>query len=229
MTPSTSSSHSEKNRQDGKHQAAGRRDSILDAAEALFLQKGLENTSMVDIASRSSITKVTLYRYFPDRHPIAFEIAIRMLRRIYTAAPSDAQEPTLSNLKRYAMAMIENFDTLRDAYRYIGMFDHLYGDHYPSDALAAWYKDQMMRIGWGEPFFQGSDTDFPQRKAMVMLFNTIMSFLEKMAARGELMSAEQGIALEEELLLFKLMIGVYFDHLIESTNPPLSSLDNLIK
>lgn len=224
MAPSTSSSNSEKNRQDGKHQAAGRKDSILDAAEALFLQKGLENTSMVDIASRSGITKVTLYRYFPDRHPIAFEIAIRMLRRIYVTAPGESQEPTLLNLKRYAMAMIENFDSLRDAYRYIGMFDHLYGDRYPSDALAAWYKDQMIRMGLGEHFFQDTDANFSQRKTMIMLFNTIMSFLEKMAARGELMSAEQGIALEEELLLFKFMIGVYFDHLIESTNPSGTSI-----
>jgi len=210
-----SSSKLEKNRQDGKHQIASRKDSILNAAEALFLQKGLENTSMVNIASHAGITKVTLYRYYPDRHPIAFEIAVRMLRRIYVTAGGGQQEPTLENLKQYAAGMIENFHRLRDAYRYIGMFDHLYGDHYPSETLAGWYKDQMITIGWGEHFFRGTEENFPQRTQMIMLFNTIMSFLEKMAARGILMSAEQGIDLEEELHLFKIMVGEYFDRLIE--------------
>ena len=202
MAASPTSSNSEKNRQGGKHQIARRKDSILDAAEALFLQKGLENTSMVDIAGQAGITKVTLYRYFPDRHPIAFEIAVRMLRRINAAAGDEKLEPNLENLKRFALGMIQNFDRLRDAYRYIGMFDHLYGDRYPNDALADWYKNQMISIGWLEDFFQGSEEAFPRRKQMIMFFNTIMSFLEKMAARGELMSAEQGTSAERTAAFF---------------------------
>lgn len=217
MTEPTSSA-SEKNRQDGKHQLAGRKDSILDAAETLFLQNGLENTSMVDIANQAGVTKVTLYRYFPDRHPIAFEIAVRMLAKIYSASSDEEKTHTLENLKKHAMAMIDQFDRLKDAYRFIGMFDHLYGARYPSEALAAWYKNQMITMGWGEDFFQGTEEDFPSRQQMIMIFNTIMSFLEKMAARGELMSEEQGFVLAEQLRLFKLMVGVYFDHLIEARN-----------
>ncbi len=208
-------SNMDKNRQDGKHQMDWRKDSILDAAETLFLQKGLENTSMVDIANQAGITKVTLYRYFPDRHPIAFEIAVRMLARIYAASWSKEQALTLENLRRYAMAMIDHFDRLKDAYRYIGMFDHMYGDRYPSAALADWYKSEMVSIGWGEHFFEDAQEAFPLRRQMIMLFNTIMSFLEKMAARGELMSVEQGFELEEQLRFFKTLVGAYFDHLSE--------------
>ena len=209
-------SNMDKNRQDGKHQMDWRKDSILNAAETLFLQKGLENTSMVDIANHAGITKVTLYRYFPDRHPIAFEIAIRMLRRIFSATRTEGQALTLENLRQYVMAMIENFDHLKDAYRYIGMFDHMYGDHYPSAALADWYKSEMSSIGWGAHFFEDPEDVFPLRKQMIMLLNTTMSFLEKMAARGELMSVEQGFDLEEQLRFFKALVGAYFDHLIET-------------
>jgi AcrR family transcriptional regulator len=211
MTTTFPSSNLEKNRQDGVHQIASRKESILDAAEAVFLQKGLENTSMVDIASEAGITKVTLYRYFPDRHPIAFEIAVRMLRRIFAASGEEALELSPLNLKRFALGMIDHFDQLRDAYRYIGMFDHLYGDRYPTEALARWYKENMMTIGWIEPLFQGSEEAFPHREEMIALFNTIMSFLEKMAARGELMSAEQGTTLENQLRNFRVFIEGYFD------------------
>ncbi len=206
----------DKNRQDGKHQMDWRKDSILNAAETLFLQKGLENTSMVDIANHAGITKVTLYRYFPDRHPIAFEIAIRMLRKIFSASRSEGQALTVENLRQYVVAMIDNYDQIKDAYRYIGMFDHLYGDHYPSADLADWYKSEMSTIGWGEHFLEDPEDVFPLRKQMIMLLNTTMSFLEKMAARGKLMSTEQGFDLEEQLRFFKTLVGAYFDQLSET-------------
>jgi hypothetical protein len=41
-----------------------------------------------------------------------------------------------------------------------------------------------------------------------------------MAARGELMSAEQGVPLQEQLDLFDEMIGMYFDRLIASIPRP---------
>ena len=64
-------------RQNGAHQVDEQRSSILDAAEALFLQNGLDSTRMIDIAAQAGITKVTLYRYFPNRDVIALEIHAR--------------------------------------------------------------------------------------------------------------------------------------------------------
>ena len=69
-------------RQNGRHQVDEQRSSILDAAEALFLQNGLESTRMIDIAAQAGITKVTLYRYFPNRDVIALAIHARMMEKI---------------------------------------------------------------------------------------------------------------------------------------------------
>ena len=85
----TSFSKSANNRQNGKHQVIEPRASILAFAEKLFLQKGLEKTSIVEIARAADITKVTLYCYFADREPIANEIAEQMLNKI--ADPADLQ------------------------------------------------------------------------------------------------------------------------------------------
>ncbi len=204
-------------RQGGKHQVASRRDSILDAAEKLFLRDGLENTAMIDIAREAGITKVTLYRYFPDRDPIAFEIAIRMLKKIAASYDLPGQDLSPAWLKQYAQAMIENFYPLRDAYRYIGMFDHLYGSQYPNETLAAWYKDQMLSFKWGGRSFTETHPDPHQRSLVVVILNTVMSFLEKMAARGELMGEEQEVPLDAQLSVFKEIIGGYIDRLIETT------------
>lgn len=215
-------------RQSGMHQLSERRASILDAAEELFLKNGLENTSMIDIANAAGITKVTLYRYFPDRDPIAFEISDRMLKRIASVSHAvsffdvSRQEQMLAAFKQVAHAMVRNFYPLRDAYRYIGMFDHLYGDRYPSQDLADWYKEHIFALQMGGIPFEQIVRGFSHGREVVTVMNTIMSFLEKMAARGELMSDEQEVPLDDQLRLFDEMIGVYFDSLmvgLSKSNP----------
>ena len=105
----------ERNRINGVHQVDEQRNAILDAAETLFLRKGLENTTMGDIAKETGIHRATVYRYFPDRDPIAFEIATRMLRKISLTAGylESSSQPIL--LREFLLAMIDHFDELRDA------------------------------------------------------------------------------------------------------------------
>lgn len=217
MVTSDALSRLGESRQGGIHQVASRRDSILNAAEKLFLRDGLEKITMIDIAREAGITKVTLYRYFPGRDPIAFEIAIRMLKRIAASFDPPGQDLSPEWLKQFALAMIENFYSLRDAYRYIGMFDHLYGSQYPNETLAAWYKEQMLSFKWGGRSFTETHPDPRQRSLIIVILNTVMSFLEKMAARGELMGAEQEVPLDVQLRVFKEIIGGYIDRLIDTT------------
>lgn len=203
----------EQNRMNGVHQVDEQRNAILDAAETLFLQKGLENTTIGDIAEETGIHRATVYRYFSDRDPIAFEIAVRMLRKIKSSTDISEQPIYLDAIKEDTTAMIDQFYQLRDAYRFLGMFDHLYGDRYPDEALASWFKEQINAMRWGKGRFQG-EVPSEVRSQVVMLLNVIVSFLEKMAARGELMANEQGVSLDEELRLFRHMVRVYIDDLV---------------
>ena len=206
------------NRISGVHQIDEQRSAILDAAETLFLRNGLDATTMGDIAKKAGVHRVTLYRYFPDRDPIAFEIAVRMLRKIKYSTDISDQPVYLRAVKDNALAMIDQFSELREAYRFLGMFDHLYGDHYPNETLAAWLKEQINTMPWGKGRFQGV-VPAAVRSQVIMLLNAIMSFLEKMAARGELMASEQEVPLEEELRLFRRMVALYVDDLIRSGQP----------
>jgi len=197
-------------RRHGKTQVQAQRNSILDAAEKLFLEKGLENTSMKDIAAKAGITRMSLYRYFPDRDPIAFEIAVRMLRRICYAAEIGEQPINLEFFRKAIIRMIDQFFSLRDAFRYISMFDHLYGAHYPNEQLASWFKEQIFELGWGAIIAEAGRNDVIPAQA-AMIGNSTMSFLEKMAVRGDLMAGEQDVPLADQLTFYKDMVNDYFD------------------
>jgi AcrR family transcriptional regulator len=200
----------EASRRKGENQTDDQRANILDAAEKLFLEKGLQNTNMKEIAAEAGINRVSLYRYFPDLHPIAFETAVRMLQRIFESINVEEEGSDLELFRKAMITSIEQFYELRDAHRFLGMFDHLYGAGYPTEELAAWYKEQlglsMLEVQYG--------TSDIAPEQIVMIGNCVLSFLQKLAARGDLMAEEQGVSLDTQLDLFKEMVNVYFDHLV---------------
>ncbi len=211
----TSLSKSSTNRKMGIHQVDEQRASILDAAETLFLQNGLENTRMVDIANQAGITRVTLYRYFANRDAIAVEIQVRMMNRISAMVGAGGQDFSLESQKRRAQAMIRNFPALRDAYRYIGMFDQVYLDRAPDDALAQWTKNQLISQDWGRDAPGEFERLSPQGEQLGVIMNTIIWFLEKLALRGELTWSDTSVPLEEHLKTFEDLIMLYFDQMLK--------------
>ncbi len=207
-------SRSAANRLNGKHQVEAQRASILDAAEQLFLKRGIDNTRMVDIAAAAGITKVTLYRYFPDRDEIALAIHIRMMNRI--AAHVEPATPDCSpaeNVRRLAQSMIRNFETLRDAYRYMALFDTLYLDHPPDTALTQWAKHQIATLASQGMTQSGLSRAAPLDQRFSLVLNTVVWFLEKLALRGELTWSDRAIPLREHLALFEQMIVGFIDRL----------------
>lgn len=206
----------EASRREGLYQVDEQRAAILDAAELLFLRKGLEKTSMSDVAAQAGIARMSLYRYFPNRDVIALEIQKRMLSKIHAyLQPGDLDNPRQA-LRKIAQAMIRNFAALRDAYRYIGMFDHIYLDNPPGTALTEWTKNQLVTMLWGGFSLEDLRRDSLSGNQLVMAVSTVIWFLEKLALRGELTWSDQSVPLEEHLKLFEEMVMGYIDQKIDS-------------
>jgi AcrR family transcriptional regulator len=53
-----------------------KRKSILEAATALFLQKGYLGTSMDEVAARAAVSKQTVYKHFSDKQSLFEEIVV---------------------------------------------------------------------------------------------------------------------------------------------------------
>lgn len=88
----------------GDHGKAARREEILDAAEAVFFDKGFDRSAMEKIARRAGISRALLYVYFTDKAAI--------LRGIMHRA-------SLSMGRRFERAMTEGHSGL-DQLRGIG-------------------------------------------------------------------------------------------------------------
>jgi len=54
-----------------------RRNMIIDAAERIFFKKGIENSTMEDVAAEAELSKGTLYLYFKSKEDVQLAIAMR--------------------------------------------------------------------------------------------------------------------------------------------------------
>jgi len=72
----------------GRPRDLKKREAILDAASALFLERGIDATTMEAVADRASVSKMTLYSHFPDK-PV-------LLAAVFERNLKDFQLPELS-------------------------------------------------------------------------------------------------------------------------------------
>ena len=69
-----------------------RRNDIVDAAEKIFFEKGLNNSTMDEVAEEAELSKGTLYLYFKSKEEIHFEIksrALNILRKMFQESISE--------------------------------------------------------------------------------------------------------------------------------------------
>lgn len=86
------------------------RDEILEAAEALLLETGSEDeVSVRAVADRVGITPPSIYRHFPDKGTLLFEVCVRQFDRFheYLDAKRSGHADPVEALKATGRAYIE--------------------------------------------------------------------------------------------------------------------------
>ncbi len=63
-------------------ESQNKRQAILDVAAQLMTERGIENTSLSDIANEADISKGTLYYYYASRSDLIFDIAEQHIDRV---------------------------------------------------------------------------------------------------------------------------------------------------
>lgn len=102
----------------GTAPGAGRRGesadtAVLDAAAASLLSVGVRRTTATDVARRAGVSRMTLYRRWPDLRSLVGDVMTREWGRIVTAA-ARAAEPSLAagtraGLVRYLVTAAQTF------------------------------------------------------------------------------------------------------------------------
>jgi TetR/AcrR family transcriptional regulator, cholesterol catabolism regulator len=97
------------------HLNGEQRSRILEKSAQLFGDRGVEETSLNDIAEQMRLSKATIYHYFVSKEEIYSDIVIDILERLAVAlraavSPDDAADHQLqSYMETYAQFLDENF------------------------------------------------------------------------------------------------------------------------
>lgn len=85
-----------------------RREEILDAAEKVFFSKGIDNSTMDDVAEQAELSKGTLYLYFKSKEDIHWGITHRGIKDLLIKMEKivDEEKDAIDNLLIIADAFI---------------------------------------------------------------------------------------------------------------------------
>ncbi|MEV7045233.1 TetR family transcriptional regulator [Amycolatopsis sp. NPDC051061] len=81
----------------------GAGDRLREAALALYLERGFEQTMVVEIADRAGVTARTFFRYFADKREVLFDKAAEMAEK--SSAALEAAPASASTLEVVAAAL----------------------------------------------------------------------------------------------------------------------------
>ncbi|MBF9017945.1 TetR/AcrR family transcriptional regulator [Oceanispirochaeta sp. M2] len=110
---------------------------ILEEAEKQFIELGIAGTQMKDIALAVNLNRRTLYRYFPTKDELAFEIEMIVMKQIdeYLSLKLNdiSNETGYEKVVRYFDNV--SFDDIKDLLKFTAEFDRYFQDEYPTPQL----------------------------------------------------------------------------------------------
>jgi AcrR family transcriptional regulator len=77
-----------------------RRGELLDCAEALFMRRGYDKTSLNDVIAAAGVSKGGFYHYFPSKEALLEALAERSARQILARVEGILDDPSLDALAR---------------------------------------------------------------------------------------------------------------------------------
>lgn len=127
-TPAPSGYHAHRERQ---------RQRILNAAEALFDECGIDRVSMADITSASGIRASTLYQYFSKKDDIVWELVAELFASGGEQAMRRVAEATTGLAKITALLefMANELENEPAKVRFMAQFDAMYARDWPAERL----------------------------------------------------------------------------------------------
>ena len=84
---------------------------ILDAAHAVFAQKGYWDARLEDIAAAVGFSKASLYNYYPDKESIFLSLSIREYRGLFEAIDEESknEKPFLDSIEAILRIVFGHF------------------------------------------------------------------------------------------------------------------------
>jgi len=176
---------------------------ILSAARVLFLSKGYGNTTMLDIAQESELSRRTLYLYFSSKEELSYRVMkesydflLNKLRKAVEECPGKAYDKLISLGEAYLNFYKEDFDQLVSTL----LFDYqlVPDDENGKEGKACFETIQAILSVLTSVLEEGQrdvsliTLENPRRTAFTYM-TMIQSTMQKLAVRKDWVLKEQGI------------------------------------
>lgn len=134
------------------------RQAILAAAEELFIDKGLIETSISEIARSAGVDRSTVYRYFANMEEIAWAIEHEILKRFYSIPQPDFSDMSRSGYEQIQEYAARYLDFSRDnerSIRFNAELDHFYSHNKTVENIKRYYPDEyQMEDPLNDPLYR---------------------------------------------------------------------------
>lgn len=197
------------------------RNKILECARKVFMNKGLYETSMSDIATEVGVARRTLYRHFETKESIAYEVMLSTME-VWNTYQLDIyaklQGTGLEKLESFLLELLEYMDKNTHIMKFMSDFDYYFKDTlqyelgkevqarteniiHVSDQLIS----NLIEIGIKDDSIELQDR---LRLIVATISNVLWVFGQRIAIRGKRIQKESGIASVE---LIKCQIRMYVE------------------
>lgn len=184
------------------------RSAIIEAGQVLFLGQGIASTTMGEIAEQARVSRVTVYRHFPECGAIAFEVYKRMLESILEATRAEAPSGVsgLEAARRCLNALFAAYPGQEAAFRFCAAYSAYFATEERSEELADWYAARKFQgLSDACAQFFGAHLDQETSNLLMAVTDAAVSGLCSLAVSSD--SLSQGDAQARLSNLKELLLG----------------------
>ena len=196
-----------------------KKNTIIAKAGVIFLEKGLFNVVMDDIAAAVGLTRRSLYRYFETKEDLAYEAAILLLnewntyhKEVYSRLSGNG----LNQLETFLNQLISYMNDRIEIIKFLGEFDFYFKDKKsakPStDSMTRFNSIILKSDGLLTELLQKGIEDhsikenIEIRLMVATISNVLWCFGQRIAIRNEIIFEETGI---RGIELIKNQVSLY--------------------
>lgn len=192
---------------------------VLNTAEEEFINTGFQNSKMSQIANKAGVSRRTLYRYFPSKDLLAFEIEFRIFSKILDELKMYSDSVSGTGYEK-TEKLLNHFYNLtlkyQDYIKFTAEFDHYYIGEYPHPDYSNRIRNYLIKIQsliaqlTEEGIEDGSiRNDIDLNITYKMITNAGMSLAQRLSLRGSNIEKEQNID-QREIAHEFLKMSLYY-------------------
>ncbi len=206
----------EQERNDNKQQ---RELLILECAERVFTEKGIEKTTMHNIAKEVNIGIATLFRYFPKKEKLIVAIATKMVEEVLYKFKMISEMPLtcLEKMDRlFDLFLIQLMNENDRNFKFLEDFEN-YAAHSsePLEDITEFNKlHRKVSAVFGSIIQEGLQdgslrSDISVNETLTTVINTFATFSRKLSLQRNILSLEPDLEPEHQLTILKQILMDY--------------------